>query len=222
MGVLGNYLAPELEGLLDRQEAWDEEYLGALPKDFDDWGWLDKAQLLESETLLGGYLLSSQGDRPAMAHSVEGRFPYLDPDFVALAAGLHWRRRLPVLHEKDSLKGAARGVLPDAILERPKQPYMAPDAPCFFAEGAPDWVGDMLARDRVARYGLFDPEAVGALADKMRRRRSGLIGFRDNMLLVGLLSTQLLVHEFLESPPDRIAAPARGFRRALPLGSRGS
>ena len=219
LGVLDNFLQPELAALLPRVPAWDAEYLDALPPDFDRWNWLDRAQLLESETLLAGYLLSSQGDRPAMAHSVEGRFPYLDRDVAALAASLPWRSRLPVLHEKDVLKRAARGVLPPAVLERPKQPYMAPDAPCFFAEGAPDWVREMLASERLAQYGLFDPQAVAALAAKMHRRRGGQIGFRDNMLLVGILSTQLLVHTFIDSSPADASTPDASFREAQPLGS---
>ncbi len=218
VGVLGKYLTPGLAGLLERVPDWDEEYLAGLPVDFDDWAQLDKAQLLEAETLLGGYLLSSQGDRPAMAHSVEGRFPYLDPDFAALAAGLSPRLRLPVLHEKETLKRAARGVLPDEILDRPKQPYMAPDAPSFFGEGAPDWVSQMLASDLVDRYGLFDSAAVDVLRGKMEKRSRGQIGFRDNMLLVGILSTQLLVHEFIARKPATAAEPSGDFRLAVPLG----
>ena len=218
LGVLDNFLQPEPAALLAGVENWDEEYLGALPPAFDGWDWLDRAQLVESETLLAGYLLSSQGDRPAMAHSVEGRFPYLDPDFAQLAASLPWQQRLPVLHEKETLKRAARGVLPAAILDRPKQPYMAPDAPSFFGDDAPEWVGEMLADSRLSGYGLFDPRAVSTLTAKMRRRRGAQIGFRDNMLLVGILSTQLLVHSFIESGPEGGAPPDASFREALPLG----
>ena len=43
---------------------------------------LAQDQYLEMRTLLSGYLLSSQGDRMLMAHSVEGRFPFLDADVV--------------------------------------------------------------------------------------------------------------------------------------------
>ncbi len=218
VGVLENYLKPDLAAMLADVEHWDAEYLEALPPEFDEWRTLDRAQLLECETLLAGYLLSSQGDRPAMAHSVEGRFPYLDPNVAALAATLDPRHRLPVLHEKAVLKDAARGVLPEAVLDRPKQPYMAPDAPSFFGEDAPEWVDEMLAPDRLERFGLFDAEAVDTLVTKMKRRRRGQIGFRDNMLLVGILSTQLLVHDFLESGEAVQADPSAKFREAVPLG----
>ena len=50
----------------------------SLPADFARWGTVARAQYLEMTTFLAGYLLSSQGDRMLMGHSVEGRFPFLD------------------------------------------------------------------------------------------------------------------------------------------------
>ena len=54
----------------------------ALPKSFNHASSDRKAQILEFETLLHGYLLSSQGDRMSMAHSVESRYPFLGKEFV--------------------------------------------------------------------------------------------------------------------------------------------
>ena len=67
-------------------------------------------------TLLSGYLLSSQGDRMLMAHSVEGRFPFLDTDVVELANSLPPSYKLRGLDEKHVLKRAAAGLVPDAII----------------------------------------------------------------------------------------------------------
>ena len=36
---------------------------------------LERDQYVEANTLMSGYLLSAQGDRMAMAASIEGRFP---------------------------------------------------------------------------------------------------------------------------------------------------
>ena len=49
-----------------------------LPPSFGRWSRLERAAWLEFATLLEPYLLSAQGDRVAMAHGVEGRFPFLD------------------------------------------------------------------------------------------------------------------------------------------------
>ncbi|MEZ5287606.1 MAG: asparagine synthase (glutamine-hydrolyzing) [Vicinamibacterales bacterium] len=61
------------------------DLLDGLPGDFGRWSALAQDQFLEVHTLLSGYLLSSQGDRMLMAHSVEGRFPFLDRRVAALA-----------------------------------------------------------------------------------------------------------------------------------------
>ena len=55
-----------------------EELRGRLPEAFGAWHPLSQAQYLETAFLLPGYILSSQGDRMAMAHGVEGRFQFLD------------------------------------------------------------------------------------------------------------------------------------------------
>ena len=60
--------------------------LASLPQEFASWSELARDQYLEVRTLLTGYILSSQGDRMLMAHSVEGRFPFLDADVMELAA----------------------------------------------------------------------------------------------------------------------------------------
>ena len=59
-----------------------------LPAGFGDWHSFAQAQFLESTVLLPGYILSSQGDRMAMAHGIEGRFPFLDHR-LAEFAGRH-------------------------------------------------------------------------------------------------------------------------------------
>ena len=59
-----------------------------LPAGYHEADDVERAQAIERMTLLGNYLLSSQGDRMALANSVETRYPYLDLDFVRFAARL--------------------------------------------------------------------------------------------------------------------------------------
>jgi asparagine synthase (glutamine-hydrolysing) len=178
-----------------------EELRATLPPDFARWHPLHRAQYLEATHLLPGYILSAQGDRVAMAHAVEGRFPFLDPRVVDFAARLPPRLKLQGLREKHILRMAFRGRLPAAIGARAKQPYRAPDAACFFGPAAPPWVAEALSREALRRTGWFDPDAVALLARKAAA--GGVTGFADNQALVGVLSAQLWHASFAGRPAHR-------------------
>lgn len=175
-----------------------------LPANFSRWDPLAQAQYLEMVTLLAPYILSSQGDRMLMGNSVEGRFPFLDADVVDYANALPAKWKLNVLDEKHILKHCARAMLPQQILDRPKQPYRAPDALCFVGPEAPEWVRAVTTPEALTRVGVFDPAAVGALLAKCEARArsaAGAFSNADNMAVVGVLSTQLLAQRLLDAPP---------------------
>lgn len=183
-------------------ERWDPlaTLAQALPPEIGAWDPLCRDQYIEAHTLLSGYLLSSQGDRVTMANSVEARFPYLDHRVLEYANALPPTDKLLGLREKRILKRAAADLLPPEILDRPKQPYRAPDAQSFFVNGEPlDWVAELFSANRIADAGLFDPKAAASLFDKCRRGRA--IGFADNMAFVAIAST-MLVYDGLIRPAD--------------------
>src|SRR6185503_14994461 len=101
---------------------------------------------------------------------VEGRFPFLDREVVALADSLPAEYKLRVLDEKHVVKRASEGLIPRAILDRKKQPYRAPDALSFVGADAPGWVGEALDERALADAGVFDPRAVTTLWNKCRAR----------------------------------------------------
>ena len=142
-----------------------------MPPESSRWAPLGRDQYVEAHTLLSGYLLCSQGDRMAMASSVEGRFPFLDHRVIEFANGLPPRYKLRVLEGKHVLREAVRGLLPERIRTRPKQPYRAPDSQSFFAQERPlDYVADLLSEKRVREGGLFDPAAVRKALREMPHR----------------------------------------------------
>ncbi|WP_439615709.1 asparagine synthase (glutamine-hydrolyzing) [Shinella sp.] len=161
-----------------------------LPADFRRWHPLHQAQYLETAFLLPGYILSSQGDRVMMANAVEGRFPFLDHRVVAFAATLSPDAKLNGLKEKHILKQAARGLVPAAIIERPKQPYRAPDSEVFAGPETPAYLDVVLSPERLAESRLFNVQAVGKLKEKVVKGQ--VTGFRDNAAFIGILSTELL------------------------------
>lgn len=184
-------LTPELR---QAASAWDplDAYEQTLPPGIMDWSPLARDQYVEAKSLLAGYLLSSQGDRVAMANSIEGRFPYLDHRVIEFANRLPPSFKIRGMTEKYLLRRALADLLPDDIVNRTKQPYRAPDSQSFFFDGQPlDYVADTLDAQRVREAGYFDPQAVSRLVEKCRLGRA--TGFADNQAFVGILST-MLVH----------------------------
>ncbi len=180
-----------------------KELLEEIHMDFARWSCLAQDQHLEIRTLLSGYLLSSQGDRMLMSHSVEGRFPFLDKDVVSLADSLPPAYKLRVLDEKYVVKLAASRIVPSEIIARKKQPYRAPDALSFVSGNAPGYIDEVLSETAVKEANVFEPQGVTQLLRKCRSRGSeGQFSNTDNMALVGVLSTQILHQQFVSGHPD--------------------
>tara|TARA_Y100001968_G_scaffold328607_1_gene376126 strand:+ start:5207 stop:7123 length:1917 start_codon:yes stop_codon:yes gene_type:complete len=108
-----------IEELIDEYMS-DSEY-----KSLDE---IDRIQKYEIDNLLGGYLLSSQGDRVAMANSVEGRYPYLDLEFVRYLSSIPRDWKLKGNFFKRILRNSYREQLPNKIVDSPKIAYQAPEA----------------------------------------------------------------------------------------------
>jgi asparagine synthase (glutamine-hydrolysing) len=174
----------------------------SLPERFGTWSPLNQAAYLEKVTLLASYLLSSQGDRMGMAHGVEGRFPFLDHRLFEFTAALPTSSRLRVLREKDILRRWARDVIPPSVVERPKQPYRAPDAPAFFGPDAPEYIADALSPAALKDLGYFDAGAVQGLLRRAQQGRA--MGFRENQAFVAVLSTQVWHRRFIQHPPRAV------------------
>jgi len=180
-----------------------ERLASRLPSSFRGLSPLHRAQYLETTHLLPGYILSSQGDRMAMAHGVEGRFPFLDVHLLEAAAAWPARWKLSGLNEKSLLKEVARQLAPASVVERPKQPYRAPDGAVFFAKDLDaetrDTIDHLLSPGQLESTGLFHAPAVERLVTKFRRGATTSVA--DQMALVGVLSTQSLVEQFCASTP---------------------
>ncbi len=171
-----------------------EELAGKLPAQFNRWHLLHQAQYLECRFLLPSYILSSQGDRMAMAHGVETRFPFLDYRLSEFATRLHPSLKLHGLTEKFLLRRIARNRVPAEVLQRQKQPYRAPDSQSFTGKGETDYVRDLMSEARIEQSGYFNAKAVSKLFNK--NRSQGLNGFRDNSAYICVLSTQLWLKKF--------------------------
>ncbi len=157
---------------------------------------LAKAQFIETNMFMSGYLLSSQGDRMAMANSVEGRYPFLDYRLIEFTASLPDEFKLKGMNEKFLLKEMIKDEIPQSVVKRPKQAYRAPIPEAFIGAKIPDYVHEMLSSELLTECGVFNPESVHNLIHKIKTGR--FHSEVDNMALVGIVSTQLLFTQFIK------------------------
>jgi asparagine synthase (glutamine-hydrolysing) len=170
-----------------------------LPSEFSNLDPLSQSQIIEMDVFMSNYLLASQGDRVAMAHSLELRMPFLDYRVIEFAMRLppHWK--IFGLTEKHFLRRTFADLLPAAVTHRPKQPYRAPIREAFPFKTPPDYVDDLLSESTVKRAGYFNPAKVAGLAKKVRAPTAVAAGETQDMAFLGILSTQLVHHQFVEN-----------------------
>ena len=169
-----------------------------LPDDFPDWDTLAKAQYLEMVLFLGNYLLSSQGDRVAMAHSLEIRLPYLDYRLVEFLGKVPSKWKIFGMQEKHLLKRMYKDAVPESVVRRPKHPYRAPILEGLFT-GNQEEIRTALSESALRKTGMFDPKRVSRLLEKVRR--AGQASEVEGMAIAGIASTQILSRQFIEEYP---------------------
>lgn len=190
------FFSPELGSALGDHEA-KQEVRNLLPDHIDKLDPLTRSQYLESALFLTQYLLSSQGDRVAMAHSVEIRLPFMDPRIMAFAGSIpaHWR--LFGLDEKFLLKRAFRNTIPAEILHRHKHPYRAPIQEALLPKSVDHPNRRMLTPDLIRRAGLFNQEKVSRLVQKIDGTNS--VNEVEGMALAGILSSMFLWSQYINN-----------------------
>jgi len=196
-----NFFSDDIINNINKQNSGTTLY-PQLPENFMSWGELARSQFLESTIFMSGYLLSSQGDRVAMANSVETRYPFLDYRVIEFCNQLPDNFKLNCLQEKFLLKKMSIGKIPSSITKRSKQPYRAPIASTFFSTKQPAYISEMFSFTCLQSYGLFNPTKVATLIKKINQQKN--VSEVDQMAIAGILSTQLLYMMFIRNPiiPD--------------------
>jgi len=103
-------------------------------------------------------------DQMSMAASVESRVPFLDHKLVEFAARLPNSWKLSGWTTKRILREAMKGILPEAILNRPKMGFPVP----FSSWTRGPWndvARDVLLDRRSLERGIIDGAAVETLLD---------------------------------------------------------
>lgn len=177
-----------------------EELRGQLPPEFSAWDPVIRAQYLEASIFLSNYLLSSQGDRMAMGHSVEIRVPYLDHRVIEFMAAVPPRWKILGLKEKFLLKRVFRDLLPEEVVNRSKHPYRAPIQQSLLRPNYSFYQD--LSEDPVLKSGeFFDPKKVKGLIQKIEK--TSTLSETDGMALAGIFSTLIIHNRFVEQFPKQ-------------------
>ena len=201
-------LGADLRAAADPAQS-EADLLAEMPEGWLEWAPLARAQWVEIATFMSSYLLSYQGDRVAMAHGIEVRYPFLDPEMIRWCSSLPTRLKMPGLRDKVTLRHLASRTLPPEIWQRPKQPYRAPMTSALFGPEAPEYVHDLLSDAAVDDLGLLDPKAVRLLAGRAFDRKGHMAGEREEMALVGALTLQALGRAYLRDLHGHIALARR-------------
>lgn len=192
---LKNFFSSELRDAIGNYNCF-EELKDALPTGFNEWNYIFKAQYLEIILFMSNYLLSSQGDRMAMANSVELRVPYLDHRLIEYMSTVPAELKIRGLNEKYLLKKVFYNILPKEIIYRSKNPYRAPIKNSLVNNKFLD-LNTMLSEKTISAANIFDPKKISLFKKKVQQNES--LSEIDNMTLAGILSTQILYDHFIKS-----------------------
>jgi asparagine synthase (glutamine-hydrolysing) len=130
---------------------------------------LDPLLYLDSKTYLPGDILTKV-DRMSMAVSLEARVPLLDHRLIEFAARLPASLKMRGPVSKYIFKQAVRGLVPDEILDRPKQGFGVPITEWINRE-LRERIRDTFADARTRERGLVEPAYAGVLLDEHERGR---------------------------------------------------
>ena len=150
---------------------------------------------LWSKTLLPGYILNMLGDRMEMAHSVEGRVPFLDHKVVDVLCAQPVHQKIHGMTEKYVLREAVRDVITETVYKRQKHPFLSPPATLNPKEGFSALVNDTLRGPVLASIPFFDQKKVVALLDSLHSMDEGARVANDPVLMI-LTSACVLQERF--------------------------
>lgn len=162
---------------------------------------IDRLLYLDSKTYLPGDILTKV-DRMSMAASLEARVPLLDHKLIEFAGRLPASCKIQGSETKRIFKRAVQGLVPDEILNRPKQGFGVPIAQ-WISDHLAERIHDTFGEPRTRQRGYFRPEYVDLLLEEHERGR------RDHShSLWALMMFELWHRTFLDSTQPTVLSSA--------------
>jgi asparagine synthase (glutamine-hydrolysing) len=154
---------------------------------------LHKSLYMWAKTTLPGYILTMLGDRMEMAHSIEGRVPFLDHHLVEVIRSQPVNQKVRGITEKYVLREAARDVITDTVYRRQKHPFLSPPATLNPKQRLSAFVQDTLRGPALASIPFFDRSKVVGLLDNLHVMDDGARVANDQVLMT--LVSMCVLHD---------------------------
>jgi len=139
--------------------------------------------------------LTLLGDRMEMAHSIEGRVPFLDHHLVELVRSQPVTQKIRGGTQKYVLRESVRDVVTDTVYRRPKHAFLSPPAALNPQGRLNVLMQDVLRGPVLASIPFFDQRKVVSILDKLHAMDEGS-GVASDQVLMILLSACVLQDRF--------------------------
>ena len=176
---------------------------------------LNKSLFVWAKSFLPNYILNLLGDRMEMAHSVEGRVPFLDHHVVECVCRAPVSLKIRGVTEKYLLREAAKPLITETVYRRQKHPFLSPPVTTVPTERFHQMMQDTLRGPVLASLPFYDQKKVVALLDQLPAMSdSDRMGW--DPVLMSVLSACVIRERFgLGSKADNA-----GFEDKGPIASR--
>ncbi len=131
---------------------------------------VDQSSYLWIKFALANYILKTLGDGTEMAHSIEGRVPFLDHILFDFGKKIPLTLKIKNNTQKYILRKVAQNYLPEEIVQRPKQPFMAPPFSMLRDRTGMEFLQDTFRSRAFAYIGLFNEKKAIALLDGLSEK----------------------------------------------------
>jgi asparagine synthase (glutamine-hydrolysing) len=152
---------------------------------------LNQALYLWAKVHLPNFVLTFLSDRMEMAHSIEGRVPFLDHHVAEYAARIPIHMKIKGMREKHVLREATRDVLIPPVYDRQKHPFTTPPPKVGENDAMFELLADVFASSLLDDQPLFDPAGVramfAALPEKSVEERTEFDGLLNRVLSLTLM-----------------------------------
>lgn len=153
---------------------------------------LSRLMYIDSSVFLPDDLMI-KNDRMSMAHSLEARVPFTDPELTGFLATVPPHLKMPRMRKKHLMRRAMEGILPESILNKKKVGLEMPYSR-WFKDELKEILCDYLSHEQLAGTGLFQPSGVQAIMDEH------FAGRRDHgRALWGLLNYMMWHEQYVET-----------------------